>query len=517
MMASYIEQANQKLSAGKVEEALHLYRQAIENNPGFCWHHHYLGEALARNGIWEEAVAAYQAAIELNPSSAWSHYRLGQAFLALGKVEAALASYSQAVEYNPNSHLFQKTLADTLARKGETEIAEVAYRKSLQLEPNQAEVEKKLYDLARTHLLGQKYDLAIENCLFLLEKNAGLADITTILGEAYTSKGELEQGDAFLKVTPYLRRLVCRPLVQKLWGNVVEGQFQNWDDSKLYDRQKIHKIVIYTCVWSRPELTRVVLSHYSDLQKQLSGKIQLELLAVGSEGETSRQVCESCGFDYLEYPNLPLSAKWEYGLNRCADYDPDAVIIVGSDDIISRRLIEFYDEKLREGLVFVGIKDGYFFDAVSGEMIWWKGYQSVDTRRFGETIGMARCLARPLLNKMGFSIWKGLKLNKRLDRVATQRLLDFGLHFLDYDHLILAQNGSNCLKIGHCGFFMQEIDGFAVDIKTSENITPFSLLRGMKDTSVFSQELSGEMLSRHLPELTVEGIQLITQNSKSSG
>ncbi|MEB3884952.1 tetratricopeptide repeat protein [Lyngbya sp. CCY1209] len=514
MMASYIEQANQKLSAGKVEEALYLYRQAIENNPGFCWHHHYLGEALARNGIWEEAVAAYQAAIELNPSSAWSHYRLGQAFLALGKVEVALASYSQAVEYNPNSHLFQKTLADTLARQGETEIAAVAYRKSLQLEPNQAEVEKKLYDLARIHLLAQKYDLAIKNCLSILEKNAGLADIIPILGEAYTSKGELEQGDAFLKVTPYLRRLVCRPVVQKLWGNIVEGQFQNWDNSQLSDRQKIHKIVIYTCVWSRPELTRVVLSHYSDLQKQLSGKIQLELLAVGSEGETSRQVCESCGFDYLEHPNLPLSAKWEYGLNRCADYDPDAVIIVGSDDIVSRGLIEFYDQKLREGLVFVGIKDGYFWDVMSGQMMWWKGYGRLDTRRFGETIGMARCLARPLLDRLNFSAWKGLQINKRLDRIVTQKLLDLGLQILDHENLIPVENDSKILKIGHCGFWMQEIEGFAVDIKTSENITPFSLLKKMKNQTILSREESAKIMSKHLPKSTIAKINSIAQNSQ---
>ena len=517
MIESYIEQANQKLWAGKIEEALSLYRQAVEKNPGFYLYYHNLGDALVKKGNWKEAVAAYQSAIELNPSSALSYYRLGKALAALGKIKDSVASYSQAVQLNSNCSLFQKTLADALAQKGDTKAAAVAYSKSLELKPNQAEIEGKLYDLARTHLLAEEYDLAIENCLGIIGTNAGLADVISVFAQAYLLKGKSEEGEAFSKVTPHLRRLVCRPMVQRLWGNVVEDEPHNWGNSELGKSKEINKIVIYTCVWQRPDLTRVVLSHYSHLKQQLSGKIKLELLAVGSEGETSQKLCESCGFDYLEYPNLPLSAKWEYGLNRCADYDPDAVIIVGSDDIISRRLIEFYDEKLREGLVFVGIKDGYFFDAVTGEMIWWKGYQSVDTRRFGETIGMARCLARPLLDKMGFSIWKGLKLNKRLDRVATQRLLDFGLHFLDYDHLIVAQNGSNSLKIGHCGFFMQEIDGLAVDIKTSENITPFSLLRGVKDTTIFSQELSGEMLSRHLPKLTTEGIQLITRNSKSSG
>jgi len=130
---------------------------------------------------------------------------------------------------------------------------------------------------------------------------------------------------------------------------------------------------------------------------------------------------------------------------------------------------------------------------------------------------MARCLARPLLDKLSFSAWKGLKLNKRLDRIVTQRLLDLGLHFLDYDNLIVAQDGSKSWKIGHCGFFMQEVDGFAVDIKTSENITPFSLLRELKDKSILSQEVSREMLSRYLPESTVKGIKLMAHCSQSSG
>ncbi|MGI0501005.1 hypothetical protein, partial [Limnospira platensis] len=213
--------------------------------------------------------------------------------------------------------------------------------------------------------------------------------------QAYILKGKSEEGEAILKVTPYMRRLVCRPVVQRLWGNVVEDQPQDLAKSALTKSQYLNKIVIYTCVWQRPELTQVVLSHYSYLKQELSGKIQLELLAVGSQGKNSQQLCESCGFDYVDYPNLPLSAKWEYGLNCCAHYDPDAVIIVGSDDIISQSLIEFYDQKLQEGLIFMGIKDGYFFDAMSGEMIFWKGYPRLDVRRFGETIGMARCLARP--------------------------------------------------------------------------------------------------------------------------
>lgn len=516
MIDNYIRQANQHLSAGKIDEALSLYRQAIKKNPGFCWHHHYLGESLAKSGNWEAAVAAYETALELNPSSAWSHYRLGEAFAALGKAEEALASYSQAVELSPDFSVFQKTLADAMTRKGETKNAGLAYSKSLELQPNQAEVERKLYDLARTHLLAQEYDLAIKNCLGIIGTNTRLADIFSVLGRAYTLKEKHEAGAAFLNVIPYMRHLVARQTVERLWGSVVENIPQDLGNSELGKSQDVNKIVIYTCVWQRPKLTEVVLSHYSHLKNQLSGKIKLELLAVGSEGETSQQLCESCGFDYLEFPNLPLSAKWEYGLNRCADYDPDAVIIVGSDDIISQGLIEFYDRKLREGLVFGGLKDVYFFDTISQEMILWKGYQKLDIRRFGETIGMARCFARPLLDKLKFSVWKGLKINKRLDRIVTEKLLDLGLHFLDYDYLVFAEIGQKYLRLGHCGFYMGQVDAFAVDIKTIENITPFNLLTQNKDAILYEKS-PWEMMAKYLPNSTVEGIKTMGKGCEENG
>ncbi|MEI2423148.1 tetratricopeptide repeat protein [Arthrospira platensis SPKY2] len=245
-------------------------------------------------------------------------------------------------------------------------------------------------------------------------------------------------------------------------------------------------------------MTKVVLSYYEHLKRELAGKINLELLAVGSEGEISRSLCQECGFDYLEYPNEPLSAKWEYGLNRCADYDPDAVITVGSDDIISQNLIEFYAGQIQDGLVFCGLKDGYFLDLMNKKLYWWVGYgDRVDYKRVGETIGMGRCLSRTLLDKLGFSIWKGLDINRGLDGAMTARLRELGLQFSEYYNCVLAQVEGRWLRIGHAGLSMADIGACAVDIKISENITPITRYLSRDASVLVPQPDPWEVLQRY--------------------
>ena len=69
-----------------------------------------------------------------------------------------------------------------------------------------------------------------------------------------------------------------------------------------------------TCVWKRPKLTKIILSYYSKLKKEIKNTVNLELVAVGSEGNKSRKICEGAGFHYFEHENQPMSNKWQYGL-----------------------------------------------------------------------------------------------------------------------------------------------------------------------------------------------------------
>jgi tetratricopeptide (TPR) repeat protein len=108
MTVTAFQQANQLLREGKLEAAVVVYRQAIDQNPQFYGAYQNLGETLGKLGRLNEAVAAYQKAVALNPSAAWSHFNLGEALEKLGKTEEAIACYRQTVDIKPDFKLLEK-------------------------------------------------------------------------------------------------------------------------------------------------------------------------------------------------------------------------------------------------------------------------------------------------------------------------------------------------------------------------------------------------------------------------
>ncbi|MBT8397680.1 MAG: hypothetical protein KJN92_11975, partial [Gemmatimonadetes bacterium] len=163
--------------------------------------------------------------------------------------------------------------------------------------------------------------------------------------------------------------------------------------------------MLLTCVHKRPELTRAVLGIYRQMQRSVAEEVDLRLLAVGSEGLRSRKMCEDHGFDYIEHANSPLSHKWNAGVDAARDYDPDGLVIVGSDDLVSKEMFRAYADRLSDGVDFFGLEDLYFFDAATGLLGYWSGYGSLYPARKGEPIGCGRCFSRRLLDSTFWNLW----------------------------------------------------------------------------------------------------------------
>lgn len=495
MTNTSIKKANQLQREGKFDEALVEYNKLVKSNPSFSWGYVGLGEIMIAKGQLDKGIVLLRKALNINPNSAYCYYKISEALIEKNNLQEAIVELGNASKI-----------------KHKPALAQRIYRLLvLKLEQQNTKNQNNLCEIAIKSLAEENYSNAFNNCAEIVALNSRLADVFHILAEVSNFNSQNEKGEAFSKVIPYIRHLVARPIIQKVWGHVVDNIHIGLNKAQsLQEDNKINKIVLYTCVWQRPELTKIVLSYYSEIKAKLSGKIDLHLLAVGSEGEKSRQLCESCGFDYLEYPNSPLSLKWEYGLNQCANYDLDAVIIVGSDDLISQNLIEFYDCKLREGLVCMGLKTAYFFDTVSKQLFLWKGYDRLkNVKRFGETVGLGRCLSRILLDKLNFNVWKNIKIDSALDRVMSTKLLGLGLQPLDYENLILVQADDRYFKLGHCGFDLNDINVFAFDIKTEVNITPFLGLLKVSGSHLLDPKSSIALMEKHLPPATFEKIKAL--------
>lgn len=217
------------------------------------------------------------------------------------------------------------------------------------------------------------------------------------------------------------------------------------------------RLVILTCVWKRFELSSIVLSACQEMQERMADRVELVLLAVGSEGEASRALCEDNGFAYLEYPNSPLSHKWNAGVRAARAFNPHGLVIVGSDDFITDNLLESWVEKLREGYHFLGIRDLYVLDLSSGRLGYWGGYEHsrLMPYRAGEPIGLGRCFSRSLLEATDWNLWPPEpRLEQGLDELALK---------------FVRQKGFEASS-----WLLDDLGAQAIDIKSGTNITAFS-------------------------------------------
>jgi len=187
------------------------------------------------------------------------------------------------------------------------------------------------------------------------------------------------------------------------------------------------RIILATAVWKRRELTRAVLRHYVQIRRLIEKDIDLRLIAVGSEGQLSRQLCEESGFDYVEYANEPLSYKYNALIGAGARYQPDAVVLVNSDDLVESSYFRACLERLNSGCDYVGFRGTHVLDLVSLTRGLWPGYESSYMQfRVGEPAGCGRCFSRRLLESMQWQLWPDVpRRNNSLDFWCT-RYLELG-------------------------------------------------------------------------------------------
>ncbi|NEP87856.1 MAG: tetratricopeptide repeat protein [Okeania sp. SIO2C2] len=98
----FLKQANQLKRAGRLDEAIALYHQAIEINPNFAWLHSNLGDALAQQNYFDEAVACFNQALEISSGTAFFYYQLSEAFGKQNKFNQALIYFDTLIKTHTN-------------------------------------------------------------------------------------------------------------------------------------------------------------------------------------------------------------------------------------------------------------------------------------------------------------------------------------------------------------------------------------------------------------------------------
>jgi hypothetical protein len=120
------------------------------------------------------------------------------------------------------------------------------------------------------------------------------------------------------------------------------------------------RITVLTAMWGRPQVTAIMLRNLYEMRPTLAeNNIELTTVVVGSEGEWSRWLVKAFDADYVPHKNKPLGAKWNAGLRRARSHNPDALVILGSDNIPNAKLFLEWAQGIKDGIEYQGILDSF--------------------------------------------------------------------------------------------------------------------------------------------------------------
>ena len=120
---SYVGLAQVLLRTGHAEEA-NAEIAAAEKKLGHNFLFSYFrGLALERAGKPQEALSAFQDAVKLNPANAEAHISLGKTQLSLGRVQSAISELERALQLSPENEQAKRLLSKAYSRAGDSQRA----------------------------------------------------------------------------------------------------------------------------------------------------------------------------------------------------------------------------------------------------------------------------------------------------------------------------------------------------------------------------------------------------------
>ena len=176
--------------AGRVPEAIAHWEQAVQIRPDFVEAHDNLGVALVHSGRVPEAIAHYEQALRIKPDFARSHYNLGVALTRLGKATEAIGHFEQALRINPDYAEAHGNLGVALERAGRVPEAIVHYERALQIKPDYAEVH---YNLGLTLWQAGEVKAAVEHWEKVVRLAPDYAEAHNNLGGALLRLGRMTE------------------------------------------------------------------------------------------------------------------------------------------------------------------------------------------------------------------------------------------------------------------------------------------------------------------------------------
>jgi tetratricopeptide (TPR) repeat protein len=124
-------------SAGRTEEAIHHFGEAMAADPNYSEYYNERGNIYLKLGRYEDALRDYLKAIELSPPYMEVWTNLGQCYKALDRMAEAIDSYGNAIDLDPRASLALIGRAQAYDAIGEGAAALADYDAVLAIDPRQ--------------------------------------------------------------------------------------------------------------------------------------------------------------------------------------------------------------------------------------------------------------------------------------------------------------------------------------------------------------------------------------------
>ena len=220
-----------------INEAVDIYRDALDKAPGFILLYCLLGDIYRAMGRYEDAILEYKMAVIVDSLNITAYRSLCSVYEELGDLDSAVETYQKLIEIQPNAAEYYSNLANILYLKGEAKEAIGYYQNAITLNPRPE----------WTSIIAQTLGYVFQES----EKNADAAisayqsaylltptdiDIFINLGSAFYDKQEYNNA-----LTVYRRALELDPTNAKIHCNL---GFLHWGKGDIDEAIKEYELSI---------------------------------------------------------------------------------------------------------------------------------------------------------------------------------------------------------------------------------------------------------------------------------
>ena len=173
-------------------------------------------------------------------------------------------------------------------------------------------------------------------------------------------------------------------------------------------------IGLMTPIWRRPELTRIFLDYYT--QMDLPEGI-VHVCVLSPEDKENRDLPSLYpGVRFVSAPNAPLSDKHNVGMLALRELQPDTVVLLPSDDFFTPEYVSWMDTlNVEYGADSARTTSLWFYDMPTGRMMYRRKLR----------IGAGHMFSRGILDRMDWRPWPSGKHETSMDGLMFERMTPY--------------------------------------------------------------------------------------------